>query len=282
MGKTAPTPPYGGSKPIVGGDGLGLDASLLEHLPQFREGEHGVYLAMDGVDGRPLLAHARTDEHGPQVLAQVVAQHSGHGCHGRDHRGEVRYQFGLVLAHVGHDSGAGRGDEPPFEVLLEQLPVGVGHQVGAQGDLMYGGEAQRADHGHQGARRDIGELGRKAGRHHGGHGLAVIEQGKGALGIVAHLLRVLRADAEAVTAADAARLDDAGLPVLHLDGLGRTFAHAGVAGATPVADDGDEGVLPARHRSPSPVFRQEEPASDSARSSSILATSVQGSTGLWK
>ena len=57
------------------------------------------------------------------------------------------------------------------------------------------------------------------------------EQGEGALGVVAHLLRVLAADAQAVAAADAAGLDDARLPVDHPDGLGRALPHAGVAHA---------------------------------------------------
>ena len=59
----------------------------------------------------------------------------------------------------------------PSGFVLQELAVGVGHEVGAQGDLVDRIEAQGADHGDQRAGRDVGELGGEAGGHHGHHPL---------------------------------------------------------------------------------------------------------------
>ena len=266
---------------------LGFDAASVEHVAQFGKGEYGVHLAVGSIDGGPLLGHAGAHEDDLDVLSQIMAKYPGHRHHRRDDGSEVRHQPRMVLSHVGDRRRTRCRDVPPLGVLLDQLAVGVGHQIGSKGELVDRVETEGPDHGNQLAGGGVGELGREAGRNHRDHSFFRLKEAEGPAGIVAHLLGVLAADPQAVAAADAARLDDSGLPVHHLDGLGRAFPYACVAHPALFADDGDERVVPGGHQSPpagvaSPSGAQAARPLLPASNSSIFASSLAGTSGLSK
>ena len=112
------------------------------------------------------------------------------------------------------------------------------------------GEAEGAQRRDQPGGRALRELGGVARGDDGGDRRGAAQKDLRGLDAARHEFRLLTADGDAVAAADAARLDDARLTVEDLDGLGGAFAHAGVAGATALADGGDErdGGCGVRHR----------------------------------
>jgi len=124
--------------------------------------------------------------------------------------------------------------------LGQKLTVGMGHQIRAKRHLANQGEPQLANRRHGQARVLIGEFRREAGRETSGHARAVFQQGTDLVGGAEDALGALAAHQNARSAPDTTRRDDLGLTAGDANGLGGTFAHAGVANPAALTDGADQ------------------------------------------
>ena len=230
MGRIEVAVRQGGGVDLAGGED-GLQFGEREDLVD----EAGHVL----VEHLGLLGHTGPDEHAAHVGAVPLL----HGQGGRDHGGhdghEAVGQFGMVLAHVLHHSGAGTGYVHPLRLLAQVLVAGLVDQIGAVGHLYDRAEAQGAGGGDDLIGTCV-EPGREGRSQEGGHAPPLAKQTQGLLDAVRVGLGVLRAHHGAVSTADAALGHHRGLAVLDADGLGRAVPHAGVAAAAVLLDGGDD------------------------------------------
>ena len=216
------------------------DAACGEEGAELDVGERRVDLAFELlVADLALLGDAGADEHDPELGSVLPVQHARDRDHRRDDGREAVDDVGMVLAHVADHRRAGGGDVAPV-VLPEKPHVLLGDEVGAEADLVDSGEPEVAEGADQSGRAALRELGRVAGRHDGHDRRVGVQELFGRLDAAEDLFGVLAAHGDAVATADAARLDDARLAVLDLDGLRRALAHAGVAPAALLPDGGDQ------------------------------------------
>ncbi|MCU0252022.1 MAG: hypothetical protein MUE61_17630 [Vicinamibacterales bacterium] len=229
---------------IAGGDRVEIDAPRRHHLAQFGEGQRLVDLAVQvGRHRLALLGDARPDEHDADRVAAHRPEQARHRDHRRDHRRERAGQVGVIAAHVADDGRARRGDPQPVGVFRHEPLVLVRHQLGAERDLVDGGEPHRPQGAHHLRVLVADELGREARRENGRHRRRAREERLHRLDGREDPLRVLRAHLEADAAADAPLGQHLRLVIGDPDRLCRALAHALVAHAAAFADGRHERFL---------------------------------------
>ena len=231
-GEEAPRLPCGGSKSSSAAAAAARPGRAPPSMrAQLHVGEHRVHLAVELLVVRlALLGDAGPDEDDLEVGPVLGVQHAGRGDHGRDDGRQPVEQVGMVLAHVADHRRAGGGDPAAVAVRASSRAYSAATRSAPNADLVHAVRSRaRAGRATRPAVSRLRELGRVARRHDGGHRRGAGEQRLRVLDAAEHLLGVLAAHGDAVAAADAARLDDAGLAVEDLDGLGRALAHARVA-----------------------------------------------------
>ena len=150
----------------------------------------------------------------------------------RDHRRidgrEILQRLRVIQLDHRIDGGAAGGDKIFEASFFEQLFVLCGHLARADTGFLRIGKPQPA----QSEPHDVEILQAEAGYKRGSDGsddAAACEKALHLLPLAVHALGVLRADLGAVTAEDAAAVDDLGVVIDHLDGFDRTLAQAFIA-----------------------------------------------------
>ena len=179
--------------------GVEVDAACRQHPAQLGEGERLVDLAVEIRGNRfALLGDARPDEDDADRVAVDRPEETRHGNHRRDNRRKRPGQVGMIAAHVADHRGARGGNPQLVGVLGRQPPVLIGHQFGAERNLVGGGESHRLQRAHHLRVLVADELGGEARRDNRRHRHRAGEERLDGLDGRQDPLGALRADLEAV------------------------------------------------------------------------------------
>ena len=138
----------------------------------------------------------------------------------------------MIPLNVRHYRRTGGGDRPLVLLGLQETAVFGGDEVRSECDFIDVVEAQLPHPRYQRTPLDIAERAGKTRRDRSRHRRISAQQLHNRVDKPQHLLGVLAANANAVSATDAAFGDNIGLAFLDLDRFGRTLANARVAYAT--------------------------------------------------
>ena len=185
------------------------------------------------------LGDARTDEDDFQV-ALLRAEVTRQGHHGGHDGSKAVDQIGVVPLDITDDGRTGGRNVLMPVGVGQQFPVRGGHEVRTEGHFMDRAEPECLDASDELLGIDIGELGGKAGSDTRRHLLRGLQQLSDLRDRTHGLFGVLRAHFHAVAAGNAPFGDNARLPILDPNGLGRAFPHARVADTAAFRDRVDE------------------------------------------